>query len=74
MSDAKQRAVLSAQVLDNPMFNSAIEHTRERLFKQFVNTKAEESEVREEVWRSMQNLESICKELKKAINEGKMKR
>lgn len=65
-------ALLGKQVLDNPAYNQVFLVRRSQLFDVFSNTKKDQQDVREEAWRTMQNLNAIEEFFRIALETGKM--
>jgi len=60
------------QVLDNPAFNQAITVRRAQIFEIFCNTSKDQSDIRDEAWRTMKNMDALESYFKMALETGKM--
>ncbi len=68
----EQRGQLSQQVLDNPIYQEALVIMKGDLMLQFENTKFEDAEKRNEVWRQMQTLSRFEMSMEKIMKTGKI--
>lgn len=66
----KNRGVLAKQVLDNPVYQEAMVIIRGDLMVKFENTKPEDSEKRDEIWRQMRTIAEMEKRIKKVMVDG----
>lgn len=60
------------QVLNNEAFKQALIARRAQIFDVFCHTKQEQSDVREEAWRTMQNMSALEKYFNNILTTGKM--
>ena len=60
------------QVLTNPAYQEAFTARKAKLFDIFCNSKAEESDKRDEAWREMQNLIALERYFNKVLQSGRM--
>ena len=65
-------AAIGQQVLNNEAYKTAITVRKTQIFDVFCRTKADQSDIREEAWRTMQNLLSLEDFLKNALTTGEM--
>lgn len=65
-------AAIGKQVVDNPAFKQAMMVRKGQIFEVFCLTKAEQNDVREEAWRTMQNMTALEEFFKQALTTGKM--
>lgn len=63
-------ASLTQQVLNNEAYKAIILKRKAALFETFCGTSADEQDVREEAWRTMQNLKALEQDFAEAINNG----
>lgn len=65
-------AQMGKQVLDNAAFKQALTIRKAQLFEDFCNTNKNQSDVREEAWRTMKNMTALEDFLITALETGKM--
>ena len=65
-------AAIGQQVLNNEAYKTAITVRKTQIFDVFCRTKADQSDIREEAWRTKQNLLSLEDFLKNALTTGEM--
>lgn len=65
-------AAIGQQVLNNEAYKTAIKARKAHIFDIFCRTKADQSDVRDEAWRTMQNLMSLEDFLERALTTGEM--
>lgn len=66
------RAAYGKQVMSNPAYQEAMTARKAQIFDVFCKTSQEQSDVREEAWRTMKNLEALEKYFEKALESGKI--
>ena len=72
LEEESKFAQMGIQVLNNEAFKSAMVARKAHIFDVFCNTKQEQSEVREEAWRTMQNLKALENYFQQVLTTGKM--
>ena len=65
-------AQMGQQVLNNAAYKRALFLRKAQLFEDFSNTKQDQSDVREEAWRTMQNIKALEKFFEETLTTGKM--
>lgn len=70
LEDEVDFANLGHQVLTNKAYQTFLTARKAQVFQEFCQTKADESEIRDEAWRTMKNLEAMEKYFKKALQTG----
>ncbi len=65
-------AAMGAQVLNNAAYTQAMTIRKAQIFELFCKTKQEQGDVREEAWRTMQNINALEDWLNTALTTGKM--
>lgn len=65
-------AVLGKQVLSNEAYKQAMMLRKAQLFEVFCVTKQDQSDVREEAWRTMQNIKALEGYFSTLLETGKM--
>ncbi len=65
-------AQMGLLVVNNEAYKQAMMVRRSQIFEIFCNTKIDQEDVREEAWRTMQNLNVLEEWLKTALTTGKM--
>ena len=65
-------AKMGQQVVNNEAFKQAMVIRERQIFEVFCSTKADQSDIREEAWRTMVNLRALQGFLKRALETGKM--
>jgi len=71
----KQEAAFAAmgqQVLDNAAYKHWVTIRKAQIFEDFCNTKKDQSDIREEAWRTMKNLNTLEDFFKEVLTTGKM--
>lgn len=59
-------------VLKNPAYEAAMTARKAKIFEAFCNSGPEDTERREEYWRSMRNILSLEADLKRILTDGKI--
>lgn len=75
MSKEKQeinRGILAQQVIDNPVYKESIILIKADLMQKFETTKYSDSDQRDEIWRTMQNLNRLENKIARVMQTGKM--
>lgn len=75
--DLKEKAKLEAMgqlVVNNEAFKRAVKQRKDELFDTFTSTRADQTEEREEAWRTMQNLNALLDYFETILIDGKMAR
>lgn len=65
-------AQMGKQVVNNKAYQDAIAVRRAQIFEVFCNTKHDQSDVREEAWRTMKNMDALEQFLNNILTTGKM--
>ena len=65
-------AAIGEQVLKNTAYQQAMITRKAQIFELFCKTKQEQGDVREEAWRTMQNINALEDWLNTALTTGKM--
>jgi hypothetical protein len=65
-------AAMGKRVTDNPAYRQAFDIRRAKVFDVFCNTKQDQSDVRDEAWRTMQNLNALEQYFNDLLTTGKM--
>jgi hypothetical protein len=65
-------AQMGKNVLNNEAYKQAFTARKAQIFDVFVNTKQEQEDVRQEAWRTMQNLNSLEEYFRIILETGKM--
>ena len=65
-------ANMGKQVLNNEAYKRALTARKAQIFDVFVNTKQEQEDVRQEAWRTMQNLNALEDYFRIVLETGKM--
>ena len=79
MNDPKEQleqesafAKMGQQVVNNEAFKQALTVRKAQIFEVFCKTKADQSDIREEAWRTMVNMKALEDYLHKALTTGNM--
>ena len=62
----------AAQVLGNPIYQEAMLVMRGQMMEEFTKTRFDQSEERDEIWRTMRCLDGLEAKLKVIMTTGKM--
>lgn len=65
-------ANIGKKVIDNPAFQQAMTIRKAQIFDVFCKTKQDQTDVREEAWRTMQNMNALEQYFKQLLTTGKM--
>lgn len=65
-------AKMGMQVLNNEAYKIALMARKTQIFEVFCNTKADQTDVREEAWRTMANLTALEQYFEQLLTTGKM--
>jgi len=65
-------AQMGQQVVNNHIYKQAFIARKGQLFDIFCKTKKDQEDVREEAWRTMQNLNALESYFEQVLNTGKM--
>lgn len=65
-------AELGKQVINNEAYQQAITIRKAQIFEVFCSTSADQSDVRDEAWRTMKNMNALEDYLKQALTTGNM--
>lgn len=65
-------AAMGKQVVDNDAYKNAITARKAQIFYVFCNTKQEQSDVREEAWRTMKNMNALEEYFRMLLETGRM--
>jgi hypothetical protein len=60
------------RILNDPLYKMAFTTRKAHLFDVFCNTNKDQGDVREEAWRSMQNLSSLEAYFDEVLKSGKL--
>ena len=63
---------LGQQVVNNAAYQSAMTTRKAHLFDVFSNTSQDQSDIREEAWRTMQNLKALEDYFENILTSGKL--
>ena len=66
----KRRGIEANQVLENPIFKESFMLIRADIVDKFTNTKFNQKDERDELWRKMQTLDAIEKHLTRVLQTG----
>ena len=72
LEEESKFAQMGIQVLNNEAFKSAMVARKAHIFDVFCNTKQEQGDIREEAWRTMQNLKALENYFQQVLTTGKM--
>lgn len=72
LTEESKLGQMGQQVLNNHVFKQAMVARKAQLFEVFCNTKKDQDDVREEAWRTMQNLKCLQQYFEQVLNTGKM--
>lgn len=67
-----ERGANAKKILNNPEFSSAFSMIKATLINGFENTKFDQSDERDEIWRKLQALNWLEDQIQEVINNGKM--
>lgn len=62
----------SRAILNNPLYQEAIMTLRGQMMEQFTKTTHDQSDERDEVWRTMKVLDAIERQLESIMSTGKL--
>ena len=65
-------ANMGKQVVNNEAYKQAITARKAQIFNVFCNTKQDQSDVREEAWRTMKNMSALESYFEQILTTGKM--
>ena len=65
-------ADLGAQVVNNEAYKQAMTARKAQIFEVFCSTSADQSDIRDEAWRTMKNMQSLEKYFENALTTGKL--
>jgi len=65
-------AALGQLVVNNEAYQQAMTARKAQIFDVFCKTKQDQTDVREEAWRTMKNMEALEKWFEHLLNTGKM--
>lgn len=65
-------AQMGKQVINNEAYKQAITIRKAQIFEIFCKTKHEQADVREEAWRTMQNMNALESYFEQLLNTGKL--
>ena len=72
LSDEVELASLGKQVVNNKAYINALTLRKAQIFEVFCRTKQDQSDVREEAWRTMKNLTALEDYFNNILTTGKM--
>lgn len=72
LEDATLAGNRARQFLDNPLFASAVESAKNKIFSRWVQTSPEDTAKREACWHEWHGLERLVRELTTDEDEGKL--
>ncbi len=72
LKEESKFAQMGQQVVNNEAFKRAFAVRRAQIFDIFCRTGKDQGDIREEAWRTMQNLDSLEKFFETALTTGKM--
>jgi hypothetical protein len=72
LKEESKFAQMGLQVVNNEAFKRAFAVRRAQIFDIFCRTGKDQGDIREEAWRTMQNLDSLEKFFETALTTGKM--
>ncbi len=71
--EAQVSAGLEAkEILNHPQFKSAVLRIKADLLERFESSTFKEREERDEIWRKLQSLNAVLKDLEQVITTGKL--
>lgn len=65
-------AKLGQLVVNNQVFQDALAARRAQIFDVFCNTGKDQGDIREEAWRTMQNMNALQQYFEQVLTTGKM--
>lgn len=72
LTEESKLGQIGLQVLNNHVFKQAMMVREAQLFEVFCSTKKDQGDVREEAWRTMQNLKCLQQYFEEVLTTGKM--
>jgi len=72
LKEESKFAQMGMQVVNNEAYKTAFNVRRAQIFEVFCKTNKDQSDIREEAWRTMKNLDSLDAFFKEALTTGKM--
>ena len=72
LAEESKLGQMGLQVLNNHVFKQAMLAREAQLFEVFCNTKKDQDDVREEAWRTMQNLKCLQQYFDQELTTGKL--
>lgn len=72
LTEESRLGQMGLQVLNNHVFKQAMIAREAQLFEVFCNTKKDQEDVREEAWRTMQNLKCLQQYFDEVLTTGKL--
>jgi hypothetical protein len=72
LNEESKLGQMGLQVLNNEVYKQAMMARKAQLFEVFSNTKHEQADVREEAWRTMQNLKVLERYFEQVLTTGKL--
>ena len=70
--NAKAFAQLGLQVVNNAAYKQAMSAVKAQIFRDFSESKFDEKDVRDECWRSIQNLDRLEHYFNQVLENGKL--
>jgi len=65
-------AAMGQQVINNEAYKQAITVRKAQIFEIFCNTSKDQSDIREEAWRTMKNMDALEEYFRILLETGKM--
>jgi hypothetical protein len=72
LTEESKLGQMGLQVINNHVFKQAMIVREAQLFEVFCSTKKDQGDVREEAWRTMQNLKCLQQYFDEVLTTGKM--
>ncbi len=72
LQEEVQFAEYGRQVLENPAYKQAMTLRKAQIFEVFCDTTQDQTDVREEAWRTMKNINALEDYLNTLLETGKM--
>jgi len=72
LTEESKLGQMGQQVLNNHVYKQAMVAREAHLFEVFCNTKRDQDDVREEAWRTMQNLKCLQQYFDQVLTTGKL--
>jgi predicted glycosyltransferase len=72
LTEESKLGQMGLQVINNHIFKQAMIAREAQLFETFCNTKRDQEDVREEAWRTMQNLRCLQQYFDEVLTTGKL--